>query len=222
MNHFPYAHAASSSSGPAVLFCSRRWRPDDRAEVSSALEKLQKLRRARGPLSVGEGLAAVGRLFESDSWSTRSAALAALECLDAASMERLVGSVLLRLLVGDGVDWGVQTAAIEALEKMSLIVSLNAEVIDAIVRTLVADRTSWEVRRGMLRVLATCEPQALAVHSQTLAMRVLRDADYADPRLRPRPAVDAAARARARRAQRLGPRPRGRAAAGPVPSDVNP
>ena len=33
----------------------------------------------------------------------------------------------------------------------------------------------------MLRVLATCGPQALAVHSQTLAMRVLRDADYADP-----------------------------------------
>ena len=182
MNHFPYAHAASSSSGDsAVLFLLSAMASDDRAEVSSALEKLQKLRRARGPLSVGEGLGAVARLFESDSWSTRSAALAALECLDAASMERIVGSVLLRLLVGDGVDWGVQTAAIEALEKMSLIVSLNAEVIDAIVRTLVADRTSWEVRRGMLRVLATCEPQALAVHSQTLAMRVLRDADYADP-----------------------------------------
>ena len=57
----------------------------------------------------------------------------------------------------------------------------------------------------MLRVLATCEPQALAVHSQTLAMRVLRDADYADPAVCAlvRPSMPRA-RARARRAQRLG------------------
>ena len=127
--------------------------------------------------------------------------------------------MLLRLLVGDGVDWGVQTAAIEALEKMSLIVSLNAEVIDAIVRTLVADRTSWEVRRGMLRVLATCEPQALAVHSQTLAMRVLRDTPPTPPS-----APSCGRRCRGarsnRRAQRLGAAAAGALGRDFVPSDV--
>ena len=63
MNHFPYAHAASSSSGDsAVLFLLSSMASDDRAEVSSALEKLQKLRRARGmlPLLLGQQILGCG------------------------------------------------------------------------------------------------------------------------------------------------------------------
>uniref|UniRef100_A0A7S3B3E9 HEAT repeat domain-containing protein n=1 Tax=Haptolina ericina TaxID=156174 RepID=A0A7S3B3E9_9EUKA len=132
----------------------------------SAVGLLRLLVASAGQRVLGAQVPRLLELLQHKDWGVRCAALEALKCVP----DQLVSCSCWSLIVSQlsHPDWGLRQVAVEALAL------LNSDTLTAVAFRLLdqiaceSDALDWEVRRGVIRLLAGLRPGSLAPLAPTI------------------------------------------------------